>query len=184
MSEHVISKRTFLDNFHNTFYYKKLKELYNCKIVSSYPSSIDTIHTLTPRARLLYPVFMVDIFYYIDMIIDSNTKILYDIGCGENIFKEILKEKCDVFGIDPWKIEDSDLDMTFEMFAALHKNKIKNAMAINSIHFDTVDQIFSNKIPLFFSMLQKEGKGLITLNFDMIQLHDKFATMEKVENER
>lgn len=174
----MISKQTFLENFHDTYYYKKLKELYNCDVVTA-----DTINALTPRARLLYPMFVADIFYYIDMIIDSNTKILYDIGCGENLFKDILEEKCEVFGLDPWKIEDSDLDITFEIFATIHKNTIKNAMAINSLHFDTIDQIFLNKIPLFFSMLKKGGKGLITLNYNMIQMNDKFATMEKVEKE-
>ena len=87
----MISKQTFLENFHDTYYYEKLKELYNCDIVTA-----DTINALTPRARLLYPMFVADIFYYIDMIIDYCKNHDLDIENVGKLITKSLKEKIQI----------------------------------------------------------------------------------------
>ena len=121
-----MTKKQYLDNSHSTELADKIKKLYGCELITH-----DQYLNMNPRKSLLYPYFIIDIFYYLDMIFDGADYDYYDIGCGDNLFKKIYGDDFNVIGIDC--SDDADLHCTFEEFLAKNRNKVDRAFAINSL---------------------------------------------------
>lgn len=119
-----------------------------------------TGYPLTPRETLLRPCFDVVCFYYIKYLLDINPTSVIDIGCGPNMFKTFIPN---LYGIDlDHPLADAQVEFTSE-YAQLHKEKYGAAMAINSLHWTTIDK-FERTIYDFASVISPGGRGFITFN--------------------
>ena len=100
-------------------------------------------------------------FFYILKLLEKNPKQIADIGCGSNFFKNFIPE---IHGIDPVENPNVDqLDYFDDVFSQGHTNRFDCAMAINSIHFISLNDI-SNQLRSFSNIIKPGGRGFITLN--------------------
>lgn len=125
--------------------------------------------TFTPREHTL--TLNVMPFFYIQMLQEKNPQTIADIGCGINFYKNFIPE---IIGIDP--VENSNVDQVDffdDDFSRGHANKFDCAMAINSIHFISINDI-SKQLKSFSNIIKPGGRGFVTLNIErMIELTDK-----------
>jgi len=113
----------------------------------------------TPRETLL--TLHVAPFFYILKLLEKSPKVLADIGCGINFFKNFIPE---IVGIDPTEHPDVDEVAFFnDAYSNAHTNSFDCAMAINSIHFISLNDI-SNQLRSFSNIIKPGGRGFITLN--------------------
>jgi hypothetical protein len=116
---------------------------------------------LNPREASAIGIVPCGIFYYIDYLI-SDDKTIVDVGCGANLFKDIVPN---VYGIDPnGKLCDKNDSFDPEgNFAKKHYQEFSAAMAIDSLHFTSLTN-FSSQVTLFANMIKSGGRGLLTFN--------------------
>jgi hypothetical protein len=129
----------------------------------------------TPRQHLGTRKFSVVPFYYLKYLTDRNPKVMYDIGCGWNIFKKYIPN---IIGIDN-NIHslESHADQCVEVddkYIQQHQNFFESAFAINSLHFHPLSDL--RKIVLdFISMLAPDGSGFLAINLQrMIERDPRF----------
>ena len=126
--------------------------------------------------------------------LNSNSTIL-DMGCGLNWIKSLsFMKKHKVIGVDP----DADIcpDVLAELhseWSSLHTNFFDLAIALNSLHFGTQQQVLEN-IKKLVSLTKGGSKSYITINEKMIKdsnassiddlknLHDKWCKILKSEH--
>jgi len=121
-------------------------------------SPIETSPT-TPREHTL--TLNVVPFFYIEMLKEKNPRILADIGCGINFYKNFIPE---IYGVDPIEHPDVDqVDFFDEDFSLGHTNNYDCAMAINSIHFISLTDV-GNQLKNFANIIKPGGRGFVTLN--------------------
>lgn len=98
-------------------------------------------------------------FYYIDYILThSSSDKIFDIGCGSNFFKNFYN----VTGFD--NTEEADIPQLFDnTFVEQYKDKLDNAIAINSLHFIKITNL-KKRIQEFYSVIKPGGYGYISLN--------------------
>jgi len=120
----------------------------------------------TPRENQLNSYFTFNTFYYLESLFD-NQGIVYDLGCGGNLFKPFAKN---LIGIDCFHSKADIDDMVDNDFVKGHQEYFKRAFAINSLHFIPLTR-FRETIVNFYSMLKSGGQGYITFTLaNMIEL--------------
>lgn len=120
---------------------------YNQKKLSQQPR-----HTLTESLITLMP-------YYLMHTIDPGNHFVVDVGCGTNFLKSFFPN---IHGVDPHNEQYRDEHLDAEWYAD-NWAKWHRAIAINSMHYVSVDQISKqlNKIP---GILVPNGNAVVTLN--------------------
>lgn len=157
-----LGKAEFLSNFNNSWYHLSIVEKYGNHIV--FVPTVADAKKLLPRTRELTAFMFTDIFWYIDILLDGEgPHKVYDIGCGHDIFKKILKPKADVIGLDP-NFSDPDVKGKFEgTFEQSHQNQIQRAMSINALHFRPIIE-FTDILTRYSQLIIPQGRALITFN--------------------
>jgi len=157
-------KKKFLSSFEDSWYSEKLKKF-------DYDRYINTCeHTVARDKNML--MYNPEIYYYIDFIIQKKPDVIYDIGCGNNFFKELFKNDIKIFGIDPLH---KNADNVVDFFKFFKNNaKVDFAFAINSIHSGN----FKLNLNSFISFINKGGMGLITFNSVIINKDKKKSSYE------
>lgn len=107
---------------------------------------------LTPRQRLGTSLFSGTIFYYLDFLLRDDPEIIYDIGCGWNIFKKYLP----IHGYDPYGQYSDERALPDDFHG-------KYIMSINALHFTNLSK-FKYAVTGFYKKIDAGGKGLLTLN--------------------
>jgi SAM-dependent methyltransferase len=123
-------------------------------------------HYMTARLRL--NAASMSVFYYIERLLEKNPVSVIDVGCGENLFKHVIDG---LYGIDPI-FPQADEQIEFDsVWATEHNNKFDAAMAINSLHFNHLDQ-FETYIKDFAKIIKPGGRGFITFNLPRLMKKD------------
>jgi hypothetical protein len=139
--------------------YYSLADRYNC----------------SPREHVGTRQFFAVPFYYLKYLTDRNPKIIYDIGCGWNIFKKYIPN---IIGIDhniSSVAYHADLyGHVDDEYIQQHQNFFESAFAICSLHFHPLSDL--RKVVLdFISMLSPGGCGFLALNLQrMIDRDPRF----------
>lgn len=98
-------------------------------------------------------------FYILDYISSQTDGVIYDVGCGMNIFKQFYN----VIGID-WDHPNADLHIAFDRgLAARNWQKIDAAVSICAIHFYHIDKLMDTVLD-FFNMIKPGGLGYLAIN--------------------
>ena len=129
----------------------------------------------SPRQHLGTRKFFAVPFYYLKYLTDRNPKIIYDIGCGWNIFKKYIPN---IIGIDH---NDRSVEYHADLYGDVnddyiqqHQNFFESAFAICSLHFHPLSDL--RKVVLdFISMLSPGGCGFLAINLQrMIECDPRF----------
>jgi len=113
--------------------------------------------------------FPVSIFYYLNFILETPCERIYDIGCGQNMFKRLADDR--IYGIDPCqdifilRAKDlvDEIDLFDDKFVAKHHSAFDAAFAINSLHFIKYHEL-EQRIKDFVSCFKIGGRGLLCMN--------------------
>lgn len=115
-----------------------------------------------PRCMISMKFYSCTLYYYIDAMLGVNPKTVIDIGCGENMFKDIVPG---LIGCDP-NGTFADFTESFGYsgeFSADHKHEYDAAMSICSIHFISLKE-FRDQIMRFANVIKPGGRGLLVMN--------------------
>jgi len=125
--------------------------------------------------------FSMSPFYYIQYLLNRNPEVIYDLGCGLNIFKKYIPN---IVGVSPETIESGyyfgDIhDFVDDDYIKNHTNYFESVFAINSLHFFPIEKI-RQRINDFASMIKSNGRGFITFNLDrMLEASEQRAVFCK-----
>ena len=110
-------------------------------------------------------------FFYILKLLEKSPKVLADIGCGVNFFKNFIPE---IVGMDPTEHPSVDEVAFFnDTYSNAHTNSFDCAMSINAIHFISLKDI-SKQLKSFSNIIKPGGRGYVTLNaMRMIECTDQ-----------
>lgn len=98
-------------------------------------------------------------FYILDYITTNNDELIYDIGCGINLFSRFYN----VVGID-YGHPNADIVDTFDVnFCDKNKNAFENAISINGIHFCSIFEI-EERIKNYFDLVKPGGYAYLAIN--------------------
>jgi hypothetical protein len=138
-----------------------------------------------PTPRQLYgdksgiTIFSTVSFYYLKYLTNRNPKVIYDIGCGWNIFKKYIPT---IIGIGA----ETPGDLFFyadihgqvnDDFVENHQDFFESAFSICALHFHPLSNI-RKVVTDFVSMLQHNGIGYLALNLArMIEKDIKFTNV-------
>ena len=174
----------FKQFFVKTDLYSKLQEDYEILTFDSNRSKLR--NGRTPRQFAACRIFSVVPFYYLKFLTDQTTSVVYDLGCGWNIFKKYIPN---IVGIGE---EPVDSDLYFgdipgrvdDQYVREHQEYFDSVFSINSLHFHPLSQI--RKVVLdFVSMIAPGGYGFLTINLLMMLERDfakfKNYTVEQFE---
>lgn len=138
----------------------------------------------TPREHnLIYKLLVLDSFRIFDYIETHGSQPIYDIGCGINIFANFynvvgleIRAPSECIGLNHYThIRPFD-----KAFAKQHTDEFPSAVAINSLHFISVDKL-SERIYDFASVIKPGGIGYITFNLEMV--YENTSTEFLMKNE-
>lgn len=153
------NEEQFKEEFSQTDIFKQLSKDYDEVRWDNFSS---TIHgSLTPRRVLAKRMFTACTFFYLKYLTEINPDIIYDIGCGSNVFKNYIPN---IIGIDPNYPDYRDMCGTFDStFVTDHENEFQAAYAINSLHFVPITEI-NQRLSDFIKVIKPGGRGFITIN--------------------
>jgi len=123
---------------------------------------VTQVNESTPRESTwdARPIFSLTAFYYLQPLLEKNPKVIYDLGCGWNIFKKYIPN---IVGLDPdGKYADEIVSIDQEYFKN-HQNFFESAFSINALHYRPLRQIHS-VFTEFISMIKPGGRGFIAIN--------------------
>jgi SAM-dependent methyltransferase len=126
-----------------------------------------------PRAILQEQgIFVCSSFYYIEMLLDTNPKVILDVGCGDNVFKKYIPQ---IVGLDPMSA-NADIHERFDdKFVEQHTGKYDCAMALQSIHHVSLLK-FVDRINQFGKIIKPGGRGFFSTNLSKLvsltELHE------------
>ena len=137
----------------------------------SRPIQIDLTWEVTPSTRFETPreslaisgSLPMESFYFVDYVC-SRSRVVYDIGCGSNIFKVCNKN---IVGVDPNHSNADITDKFNDEYAANHANDFPGAVAINSLHYVPFEKL-GKVLEQFVGMIVPGGFGYIAFNFQRI----------------
>ena len=114
-----------------------------------------------PRAVLQEQgIFVYSIFYYVNILLDCNPKIILDVGCGDNFLKKYIPG---IVGMDPVR-EAADIREYFnDDFVSRHIGEYDCAMAVLSINQVSLLE-FRDRINLFGKIIKSGGRGFISFS--------------------
>jgi hypothetical protein len=172
--DQLVFKNTFVDSE----IYKKIISYYGNDVVVSFdPVHLGVFNNLTPRQLLSKKIVTACSFYYLQFLLDIAPKQIFDIGCGDNTFKNFLPN---VTGIDPYPFVDPGPDeiASFDQnFILANSEKYECAFSIDALHFISLADL-GNRILDFSKLIKKQGRGYIALN--AARMVEKTSDDEKI----
>jgi hypothetical protein len=119
----------------------------------------------TPREQLGASKFSMVPFYYFQPLLEKNPEVIYDLGCGWNIFKKYISN---IIGVGPEtpgsKFYHADIfDFVDDDYMKAHENYFDSVFSINALHFYPIEKI-RKRILDFSSMVKKNGRAFLALN--------------------
>ena len=154
---------SWMKEFITTDRYKKIADAIKKYTDSNFVFLFDKKSRLisTPRDRRFFMGEMdLQPFYILDYIASNSDKEIWDIGCGQNWFKEGYN----VIGVDPG-FDRADIKEPFDdTFIEKYRNSLPNAFSICSIHFCSIN-IIEKRIFGFIDLVQPGGYVYISINF-------------------
>jgi len=163
MEYKTFNKSQFEQEFSRSQIYQQLLNEYPtlCVEVTDVPDLKHDLVYKMPRAILHdQGIFVYSIFYYIDMLLECNPKIILDVGCGNNVFKKYIPQ---IVGLDPI-YKDADIHGYFnDDFVSKHIGEYDCAMAIQSIHQVSLLK-FIDRINQFGKIIKPGGRGIFSTN--------------------
>jgi len=109
-------------------------------------------------------VEFLNLFYYLNYLLEKNPKKIYDLGCGWNIFKKYIPNIIGIGDEDPagekYYDEYGHVDQDY---INLHQNYFESVFSINALHFIPLSSL-RNMVVDFISMVAPGGRGFITFN--------------------
>jgi hypothetical protein len=138
----------------------------------------------TPRYLFARRLFSVVPFYYIDFLQKTNPTVIYDLGCGWNIFKKYIPQ---VIGVGAENPESpgffADLhDYVDDDYINGHQNYFEAVFSINALHFIPLTEM-AKRVTGFYSMLKPNGVGWLALNAERMIEHDDTGFFAKQSTE-
>jgi hypothetical protein len=123
----------------------------------------------TPISRDLYRrcYFGFAIFYFYQYLTKINPDHILDIGCGSNVFKDLVPG---LVGLDPYHPDADICDLCDDEYVAGHERYFSALSAVNSLHFVGLDQMTDTILKLY-SMLRAHGRAFITLGLGQMINH-------------
>jgi hypothetical protein len=128
----------------------------------------NTLTQITPRElaaiRIKKSTFSMVPFYYLRLLLEKNTKEIYDLGCGCNIFKKYIPN---IIGVSPTHNIDHKADIhdfVDDDYVANHQNFFESVFSINALHFRPLNE-FEQLVKEFVSMVKPGGRGFLACNF-------------------
>ena len=125
-------------------------------------------------------------FYYLNFLLEKNPTTIYDLGCGDNLFKKYIPN---LIGIEPdTSCENADIiDTIDQSFIDSHQNYFESVFSITALHF--YPNIDMKKIVNdFISMVKPGGRGYISLNvghiMNNIDKHDILTADPNASSEK
>lgn len=106
-------------------------------------------------------------FYYLEFLTEQNPNIIYDLGCGWNIFKKYIPNIVGIGAEDlssPFYYADQH-DYVDECFIAGHQDFFESVFSINALHFIPLSKL-QQRVLEFHSMIKPGGTGFLALNFE------------------
>ena len=137
--------------------------------------------TPSPRGYRAISIFPCGVFYYLNYLTSQSPKSVIDVGCGDNLFKDIIPN---LYGVDPngTQCDENDSFDTEGEFSRKHYQKFDAAMSINALHFTSLVN-FSSQIELFANIIKPGGRGFVGINSARMverttsnELNDLFGT--------
>jgi hypothetical protein len=175
-------EKTFKSYFEQTELCQRLKQDFDD--LYYFDADIHPFYDRTPRHHLGTRKFFAVPFYYLKYLTDRNPKIIYDIGCGWNIFKKYIPN---IIGIDS-NIHSSEYHADLyghvdDDYIQQHQNFFESAFAICSLHFHPLSDL--RKVVLdFISMLSPGGCGFLAINLQrMIERDPQFDSLPNFDFE-
>lgn len=116
----------------------------------------------TPRSFRGVSLVPCAIFYYLHYLTSHTTDTIFDLGCGDNMLKDIIPN---TYGVDPEGTFRDDYGRfdSAGAFAKQHYQRYSAALAINSLHFAPVNT-FVSRVNLFSTMIKPGGRGMVAFN--------------------
>ena len=131
----------------------------------------------TPRfARAQMNWFSVTPFYYLNFLLEKNPTTIYDLGCGDNMFKKYIPN---IIGIEPNEAcENVDIiDQVDQTFIDSHQNYFESVFSICALHFHPFTEL-RKVVDDFISMVKIGGRGFIALN--AVQMFEREAKEKNI----
>jgi hypothetical protein len=122
--------------------------------------------------------FQMSTFYFIWHILKNSPPTVFDLGCGGNLFRDLVPN---LTGIDPYHPGADINDLVDEDFIRGHQAHFDSVMAINSLHFRGLDQ-FGRILDDFHSMLKPGGMGFITFGLGVMVDHTSDDAWHEIFN--
>jgi hypothetical protein len=119
----------------------------------------------TPRQTHALRQFTAVPFYYLEFLTQQNPAVIYDLGCGWNIFKKYIPNIIGVGAEHP----DSGFyyadihDYVDDVYIAGHQNFFESVFSINALHFVPLSRL-QQRVLDFYSMIKSNGSGFLALN--------------------
>lgn len=113
-------------------------------------------------------------FYYLEFLTRKNPSVIYDLGCGWNIFKKYIPN---IIGVGAEELESGDFygdihDYVDNDYIAGHQNFFESVFSINALHFVPLSSL-QKRVLDFYSMIQLNGTGLLTFNVQRMLERDR-----------
>jgi hypothetical protein len=105
-------------------------------------------------------------FYYLEFLTEKNPQVIYDLGCGWNIFKKYIPNIVGIGAEDPAGsfFYADQYDYVDDEFITGHQDFFESVFSINALHFIPLGKL-QQRVLEFHSMIKPGGTGYLTLNF-------------------
>jgi hypothetical protein len=138
---------------------------------------------LTPRQSVstLTRGFSMIPFYYLQPLLEKNPTLIYDLGCGANMFKKYITN---IVGVDRNgdQICYPDIeDQVDSKYIDAHQNYFESVFSINALHFRPLSNlrlIYEE----FISMVKPGGRGFLSVNMQRMLEREQVSSMQKNQN--
>lgn len=174
--------KKFKEYFVATKLYKQLQQDYD---FVTFGNGVIWPADQTPRQKMASTQFSAIPFYYLKFLTDENPSVIYDLGCGWNIFKKYIPK---IIGIGE---ENPQSEYYFgdihghvnQHFVEQHQNYFESLFSINALHFRPLSELRQLALE-FISMIKPGGHGFLAINLARMyeRDHEKFAnyTFEEI----
>jgi hypothetical protein len=163
MEYKTFNKDQFEQEFSKSAIYQRLANEYPtlCTEITDVPDlAYDSPYKMPRTVLQNQGIFVYSIFYYIDLLLEINPKIILDVGCGENFLKKYIPE---IVGMDPVR-EAADIPEYFDdNFVSQHIGEYDCAMAVMSIGQVSLLE-FKNRINQFGKIIKSGGRGFMAFS--------------------
>ena len=113
--------------------------------------------------------------YYMSFLLEKNPDIIYDLGCGWNIFKKYIRK---IHGIDACSLSADSREIIDDKWLFDRKGTLDSVMSICALHSIPLELIKKRVID-FASLLQTGGRGYLSLN---LQRMIERSTVDEFKN--